>query len=183
MLQPTTTRLLVAGLSGLLSMVLVACSPASTDDNINYMPADPWAQSNPAATALNSDEPETETDEVSRNLVATYEGVLPAASAEGIQYTISFHDDNTFHLHRVYLGRPESLDNSYEDKGAYESVTGLQDDPEALRYVIHPKDEFNRTGFLVEDENTLRMLDRQQRIIDTEPNYALTRTYPEASGS
>lgn len=38
-----------------------------------------------------------------------YEGVLPCASCEGIQTTLTLQADNSFELKSIYLGKDESI--------------------------------------------------------------------------
>jgi uncharacterized lipoprotein NlpE involved in copper resistance len=85
------------------AIFISACSPAVeapngiSDDNVNM------------ALASNSRN--------SLDWAGSYQGVLPCASCEGIETTLTLHANNTYQLESVYLGK--DVDNRFQQSGIF----------------------------------------------------------------
>lgn len=100
--QQVTTVLL--SLTLLCAAIFMSgCSPADeapngiSDDNVNM------------ALASNSRN--------SLDWAGSYQGVLPCASCEGIETTLTLHANNTYQLESVYLGK--DVDNRFQQNGIF----------------------------------------------------------------
>ncbi|WP_258405900.1 copper resistance protein NlpE [Shewanella sp. FJAT-51649] len=85
----------------LLALMITACSePAQTVAN------------EPVAAPHQDTQTNLPLDDTSQNALdwpGVYEGVVPCASCEGIQTTLTLQADNSFELKSIYLGKDESI--------------------------------------------------------------------------
>ena len=153
----------------LIVVLLGACGEKR--DSADSVPA------NELAVSESTFEEDTKNLVEAKTILAMYEGILPAADAEGIHHILSLFDDDTFHLILTYIGKPEG-ENTFEEEGEYITVTGFENDPDAILYVLQPEDEINRVTFLELSSDAILMLDREQQRIDSALNYQLERVFP-----
>ncbi len=153
----------------LIMVVLGACSEREKAGDIKPVSEVDEPLSMPENNAKKPEEAKT--------ILAMYEGTLPAADAAGIHHVLSLFDDDTYHLIRTYLGKPEG-ENTFEEEGVFTTQTGFEDDSDAILYILQPEDELNRITFLETTLDSILLLDREQQRIDSALNYQLDRVFP-----
>lgn len=132
--------------------------------------------------ARNASETENHTDGPAAELVIkdglgdvserTYEGTLPCADCPGIRYTLTLRNqehsgDGVFELTTEYIDR-----DTFREQGTWLTLRGNADDPDATIYQLNPEPASEPLYFLYRGES-LEMLDREQRKIESELNYTL----------
>ena len=126
-------------------------------------------QSAPAATVAPEPEAPPVTDSAPASLEALparYSGVLPCADCPGIRFDIDLRPANVYFLRMTYLGTtPERV---YDDIGAWSLASDLR--TIALRGARQ-----SPMLFLIVNGNTLRKLDAEGQVIESELNYSVTR--------
>jgi len=126
-------------------------------------------QSAPAAKATPEPEapPVTDTAPASLDkLPARYSGVLPCADCPGIRFEIDLRPANVYFLRMTYLGTtPERV---YDDIGAWSLASDLR--TIALRGARQ-----SPMLFSIANGNTLRKLDAEGQVIESELNYSVAR--------
>lgn len=101
------------------------------------------------------------------NYTGTFEGVVPCADCSGIDTKLTLNNDYTYSLYATYQGK--SSDNVFESAGKWKINESLDlitldfDKPKELTY------------YKIVSVNTLRMLDKDGKEIDSSHNYDLTR--------
>lgn len=98
-------------------------------------------------------------------LPASFAGVLPCADCPGVAQTLTLRADHVYRLRRTYLGRP---DGPYSELGVW-AVN-------AAGTMLMLRGADDTLLFAVQDDSTLRLLDRSGRPIDSAANLALRRT-------
>lgn len=112
--------------------------------------------------------PGNDSDPAAVEVPATYAGLIPCASCPGIELTLTLLEDGTYRLRRVYLEAEDGLDLPFVELGRWDR--GGRDDRIVLRGRSDGPMQFN-----VEDAETLGLLDRQGRPIDSEHDYRIRR--------
>lgn len=97
-------------------------------------------------------------------LPASYSGVLPCADCEGLEYRLNLLPDGIFYLRQTYLGR---TDSAFSNIG----VWTLKGSTLTLRAEHETIDMFQ----LEKDGQSLRMLDREGKAIQSDLNFSLAR--------
>lgn len=119
-------------------LLLQGCAPAIEPENVNLV------------SKVTTDD----TSENALDWVGTYQGVLPCASCEGIQTTLTLNQDGSYLLSSTYLG--EAPGEVFEQSGAFQWDTAGQ--------VVQLQHSETPLFFQVE-ENAVRQLDLEgQRI-------------------
>lgn len=114
----------------------------------------------------------------------TYTGVLPAADAGGIEYTLvlDYDDDGKgggYSLTECYIGK---VNGTFTSKGDFtvNRVSSKNTGKKYLRLIPdHPSNpavpQDDILYFLVDDESTITLTDSTLKPFDTDLNYSLTR--------
>lgn len=97
-------------------------------------------------------------------LPASFTGTLPCADCPGISYHLDLFEGSAYYLRQSYLERDRPVDRigSWSLDGTTATVALWGQDRDLIR-------------FRLQDGNTLRLLDRDGRDIDSALNYTLTR--------
>jgi copper homeostasis protein (lipoprotein) len=99
-------------------------------------------------------------------LPARYSGVLPCADCTGIRYDIDLRPANVYFLRMTYLGTtPERV---YDDIGAWSLASDL-------RTIALKGARQSPMLFSIANANTLRKLDAEGQMIESELNYSVAR--------
>ena len=102
-------------------------------------------------------------------LPSSFSGVLPCADCPGLQYHIDFHDDGSYRLRMTYLARgANGAGKDVDDAGAWQLVLDGQ-------RVTLRSEQNTTTTFAIRNPDTLRLLDRNGREIESKLNYDLKR--------
>jgi len=135
----------------LLAVIMVACAPSAE-------PTDP-----------DSAAPDMHSSSVALDWQGTYQGMLPCASCEGIQTSLTLGYDMRYALDRVYVGESDSLFTSagsfeWDDTGNVVVLAGIQDAPNRFKVM----------------EGALAQLDMEGNEIkgDLASNYRLSYVQP-----
>ncbi|MDO4779766.1 MAG: copper resistance protein NlpE N-terminal domain-containing protein [Bacteroides sp.] len=121
----------------------------------------------------NEENKQTEaTEVVSANKV--YSGVVPAASCEGIDYTITINADSTANIFMDYLGTEPKTTLSLKGKVEYLDIESEGEAKKCIKYVDN-EDKFCNHFFIVESDSTIVMaVDSVLNLNDTSKHYTLT---------
>lgn len=115
-----------------------------------------------------------------------YEGVLPAADADGVRYslTLDYDDDNPdkgdYKLTETYI-KGDSAVSSFLTEGDFDVKTGTPTDPSARYLVMVPEVEAGETPgqsmyFIAETDSTLTLVSADlTKAVNPEMNYTITR--------
>jgi uncharacterized lipoprotein NlpE involved in copper resistance len=123
-----------------------------------------------------SDNSNVETDTKS----ILYQGKIPCTDCEGIDLEISFEaqsdSSGTFQLKQTFLGTRDG-NQSFQDSGLYSIRMELQEDANALVYIVKPGQPEESRYFEKLGDTALRSLGNYGERIDSELNYMLRRKY------
>jgi copper homeostasis protein (lipoprotein) len=100
-------------------------------------------------------------------LPAIYRGDVPCADCPGIRYELDIRADRVFFLRTTYLGKGTGEGETVDDIGTWTPA------PDAKSFTVHGSREPVR--FAVENSETLSLLDRDGKAIDSSHNYELKR--------
>lgn len=109
-----------------------------------------------------------------------YEGILPAADAEGINYQLTLrktgsNSPDTYHLTTTYLGIKNG-NRTFTDKGTVVTLVGIPDDSTALVYqLVSAGPENEKTNFLAEGDSALTMIGEDFKKAASKLNYTLKK--------
>jgi copper homeostasis protein (lipoprotein) len=110
--------------------------------------------------------------------IAVFSGVLPCADCIGIRTELTLYTRNAFTLEQTYLGTKDG-DRTFQSSGRWTTLRGTTADKDAtVFYQLNPDKPAEARYFLKISENEIKMLDREQREIQTKANYSLKRTGP-----
>jgi len=117
----------------LLAVLLVSCAPSAE-------PTDP-----------NSDAPDMHTSSVALDWQGTYQGMLPCASCEGIQTSLTLGNDMKYVLDKVYVGESDSLFTSsgsfeWDETGNVVVLAGIEDAPNRYKVMEGAVAQFDMDG-------------------------------------
>jgi copper homeostasis protein (lipoprotein) len=99
-------------------------------------------------------------------LPALYSGVLPCADCTGIRYDIDLRPSNFYFLRMTYLGA--TPERSYDDVGAWSLASDL-------RTLALKGARQSPLLFAINNVSSLRKLDAEGQVIESELNYGLKR--------
>lgn len=104
----------------------------------------------------------------------TYNGLLPAASGEGIQYTITIYNqqhsgDGVYNMKQTYLGADNGQDKDFDSAGRVYTLKGTKDE---TYYQLAPFGYGESTNFLYLGDS-LVMVGQDFQRAQTELNYTL----------
>ncbi|GAA4445968.1 copper resistance protein NlpE N-terminal domain-containing protein [Nibrella saemangeumensis] len=113
-----------------------------------------------------------------------YEGLLPCPKCKGIQteLTLNINPNNprqSYQLKQVYLGTSKG-DRTYTKQGTYITLRGTATDNEAMVIQLDPNKSREIKNYLRIHDDTLRLLDRQKRLLSTTEPTWLIRKHPES---
>jgi copper homeostasis protein (lipoprotein) len=114
-------------------------------------------------------------EESPRQLLGLYVGTLPCADCRGIRTELSLYvkganqfSDATYTLRETYLGASGD-ERSFESVGRWTILRGNRADPNATIYQLNPDQPRKIRNFLRISDEELRLLDRQQNAIRSQP--------------
>lgn len=112
--------------------------------------------------------------------VHTYEGLLPAASNPGIEYTLSIRSrqhsgDGTFMLVLTYKEAENGQDKTFTYTGKRLTLRGIPGDDDATVWQCITEDGKQTFNFLREDADRLTLLNERFERPKSKLNYSLTR--------
>lgn len=101
----------------------------------------------------------------------TFKGMLPCADCPGIKYELElwndqYADKGTYKMEMDY----EDRDTDFKQKGTWETIQGSYSDP---IYVLTPDSAKDGKTYFLFKTDSLIMLDKQMKLIDSKLNYAL----------
>lgn len=107
-----------------------------------------------------------------------YQGILPAASCPGIEYTLFIHNqqhsgDGVYKLTQRYIEAEDGKDKSVISYGRQYTLRGDAVNPDAVVYQLVPFGWGETVNFLLEDNN-LVLLNAKLERAKSELNYTLT---------
>ena len=111
-------------------------------------------------------------------------GTQPCADCAGIRtdLTLMYTEDGQpdgFTMNQTYQGASADDNHTFSFKGTFAVQTGTPDDSKAVVYHLTPDDkEEAATYYQRVDDNTLKMLDKDKKQIQSDQNYSLTRSAP-----
>ena len=136
---------IAASCSSAAALLATGCAPDTGDATVSGTATRPDAASVP-------------------ELPATYVGVLPCADCPGIEYHLDLFPESAYYLKQTYLERDASIDRIGAWSSSQESATLT---------LFGESDELTRLRIVGRD--TLRLLDREGRDIESSLNYELAR--------
>lgn len=104
----------------------------------------------------------------------TYSGTLPCADCEGIVTELALHKqpDNHFTLKETYQGKNQT----FPSEGTYAIIHGTASDPGATVIQLNPDKDKNLQRYYQQvNENELKLLDSEQKNIESNHNYTLKK--------
>ncbi|MBO9728891.1 MAG: copper resistance protein NlpE N-terminal domain-containing protein [Chitinophaga sp.] len=104
----------------------------------------------------------------------TYTGTLPCADCEGIVTELTLHrkPETSFTMKETYLGKNQT----FPSEGNYVVLHGTPSDPSATVIQLNPdKDKNLQRYFQQVNIDELKMLDIEQRVIESNHNYTLKK--------
>ncbi len=115
---------------------------------------------------------------IADNSVYTYEGILPAADAQGIRYTLTLTSEEgayvgSYDLKLTYLKEGGDQDKTFEEQGQFVAKKGLENDKDAKVYHLVPDSGDNDIYLWLKNDSTLTLLDQDMNKIDSQFNYDL----------
>ncbi|MCC8087661.1 MAG: copper resistance protein NlpE N-terminal domain-containing protein [Rikenellaceae bacterium] len=108
-----------------------------------------------------------------------YEGVLPAADGPGIRYNLQLWKeldgiDSVYNLDMTYLEAENGEDKTFSSKGEWRTVHHLTDGDRVIIYRLIPNSDDRPMELLLRGDS-LKFLDQDRRLIQSEHNYTLVR--------
>jgi copper homeostasis protein (lipoprotein) len=109
----------------------------------------------------------------------TYEGTLPCADCSEIKMSLQILIDYNnptppFIIKQAYFGAKDE-DRAITDHGVYGTLKTTFRNSDATAYELNPGNETKHMVFLRVHDDTLKMLDKELREIDSKLNYLLIR--------
>jgi copper homeostasis protein (lipoprotein) len=103
-------------------------------------------------------------------VLAAYEGILPAADCSGLKTELTLKEDGTFYLRETYLATRDG-DKAFTSSGRWRKIKDGKRSIIQLNY-DKPAKVYN---FLVVDADRIKVLDRQLKEIKSPMNLTLTK--------
>lgn len=97
----------------------------------------------------------------------TYAGTLPCADCEGIQTELTLAGDGSYTLRRRYLGKAGQ--QPIEDTGTWQATSGN------AGVLLDADNPDRRTEYRFTNGNTLKLLGRDGKELESNLNYSLTK--------
>lgn len=110
----------------------------------------------------------------------SYEGIIPAADAEGINYQLTLQEVSQdslgmYNLTATYLGTKNG-DQTFTDSGTVVTIIGIPNDSTAIVYqLISVSPGHEKTNFLAEGDSALTMVGKDFKKAASKLNYTLKK--------
>ena len=110
----------------------------------------------------------------------SYEGILPAADAEGINYQLTLQEAGqdslgTYNLTTTYLGTKDG-NQAFTDSGTVVTIIGIPNDSTAIVYqLVSATPGHEKTNFLAECDSALTMIGKDFKKAVSKLNYTLKK--------
>ena len=110
----------------------------------------------------------------------TYEGIIPAADAEGINYQLTLQEAGedslgTYNLTTTYLGTKDG-NQVFTDSGTVVTIIGIPNDSTAIVYqLVSAAPGHEKTNFLAEGDSAVTMIGKDFKKAATKLNYTLKK--------
>ena len=110
----------------------------------------------------------------------TYQGMLPAADCEGIEYqlllqTISPDSVGNYTLNTTYIGADKGKDKKFTEKGKTKVIHGTEDDQDAVIIQLVGDNGEDVINFLAENDSVLTMVGNDYKKADSKLNYSIKK--------
>ena len=109
----------------------------------------------------------------------SYEGILPAADAEGINYQLTLQEAGQDSLHIQsddHLFRNKDGNQAFTDSGTVVTIIGIPNDSTAIVYqLISATPGHEKTNFLAEGDSALTMIGKDFKKAVSKLNYTLKK--------
>lgn len=141
------------------------------------------ARTKPAATVSGGPVISTDTGAPPVNRVV-YQGLLPCKNCKGIQteLTLNINPNSArqlYQLKQTFLGTSRG-DRTFTRQGTYITLRGTATDNEAMIVQLDPNKPRDLRNYLRINDDTLRLLDRQKRLLTTADPAWLVRKLPDS---
>lgn len=110
----------------------------------------------------------------------TYEGIIPAADAEGINYQLTLQETGedslgTYNLTTTYLGTKDG-NQVFTDSGTVVTIIGIPNDSTAIVYqLVSAAPGHKKTNFLAEGDSAVTMIGKDFKKAASKLNYTLKK--------
>lgn len=109
-----------------------------------------------------------------------YEGLLPAADCEGINYqlvlqTINPDSVGTYVVNATYIGADNGKDKTFTEKGNAKMIKGTPSDPNAVIIQLVGGDGATTTNFIAEGDSVLTMVGNDFKKAASKLNYSIKK--------
>lgn len=120
--------------------------------------------------------PSAETSQVKLSVPdLVYSGKIPCADCGGILTTLRLIPDSmTYRMKEIYLNTGEG-DKVFESAGVYAVNKGTIQDTAATVYLLNPGDAEKSRAYKLENDSSIRVLDRNLNEINSTLNYSLLK--------
>ncbi len=153
----------------LAAAVLVACNSRPENDPLDETPTDTTFRLRGGR----------EFDSSLLRLIGKYEGVLPCADCEGIRTELVLYQDITNTENNIYILNETYMtnklgDTAFTSQGKWDILKGIENNDTATIFFLNYNEPEDARYFLQTGQDIL-MLDKEQRIIQTNLDYTLRR--------
>lgn len=113
----------------------------------------------------------------------TYEGILPGADVDGINYQLSLQEIGedslgTYNLTTTYIGANKQQNQVFTDSGTVVTIIGIPNDSTAVIYqLVSAAPGHEKTNFLAEGDSALTMVGKDFKKAISKLNYTLKKTF------
>lgn len=107
----------------------------------------------------------------------TFVGMLPCADCSGLRTELQLSTDTSygqFKLTETYMDAPGG-DKTFESHGVYVIVHGMKGNSGATVYQLNPNEPGKIQNYLLMNDSTLRMIDKELQMIDSPMNMDLKK--------
>jgi copper homeostasis protein (lipoprotein) len=109
----------------------------------------------------------------------TYTGSIPCADCDGILMELRLENqlnktEKEFELKETYLGTLDGNRN-FVSRGTYEINYGVENNPTAIVITLIDENKKEAKSFVQEDDQSLKLLGKDGKRIDSELNYRLEK--------
>lgn len=123
----------------------------------------------------------TKSDNSNNGKEMVFEGKLPCADCPGIETTLKLREkdesgNTNFELISIYTDREPN--NKFTETGIYSIENGIEEDKNAIVYVLNsdkPENERIYYAVFTNDMNTIYLLDKNKKRINSDWDYSLKR--------
>lgn len=111
----------------------------------------------------------------------TYEGVLPAADASGINYLLTIQEQENdsvgnYTLTMTYIGAKEGENNTFTSKGKRNIIKGVPGNKNVVVYQLVPDNsEEENMNFIMEGDSALTLVGKDFKKAMSKLNYTLKK--------